>query len=140
MTVKTDHQPWLIRGDEAAYFADGKDRLLLYIYFALIWLNNGVKAEPGHVHQVISHDIAPTDLVMKHRHFGELTILSALFFIIIVLAVVLGYPFFKQVHFGRLRKNDLEKSFLAYLFQVVVHVMVVLMAMADDLGGYHITG
>jgi hypothetical protein len=90
-----------------------------------------MEAISGHMQQVIGHDIAPADLVMKHGYFRELAFLFAFFLVVLV-------PLFKEVHFGRFRKNDLEEGFLGNLFQVVVHVMVVLMAVANDLGSYHV--
>lgn len=89
------------------------------------------------MHQVVGHDIAPANFIMKHRDRRELTFLAAFVFIVIVLPAMLLYPVFKQIHFCGIRKNHFKKGFFLNRLKIVVNIMVEFMPVADNFGGYH---
>jgi len=97
-----------------------------------------VKPEPGYMHQVIGHDIAPADLVVKLGDLRKSAFLAAFVLVVVVLASVLFYPGFPLVHFFRCRKNDLKKSLFLNRLQVVINIMVEFMAVTDNLRCDHI--
>jgi len=90
------------------------------------------------MHQIISHDVAPADLIVKQRDLWKGAFLPAFVLIVIVISVVLLYPGLPLIHFGRVRKYDLEMGLLGNRFQVVINIMMKFMSVADNLGCNHV--
>ena len=61
------------------------------------------------VQKVISHDVAPTNFILKILELRERTPLATVVFIIVVFTIVLLAPFFKNLKISGIRKDDLEK-------------------------------
>jgi len=110
----------------------------LHIHFPLIRMNRRIKTVAGHMEKIVPHNIAPADFVFEAFYFRYRSALAAIVLVIIIFTFVLLAPFFPFFHFQWIRKNDLEKGFFLYRLQVVIHVMMVFMPVADDLGCGHV--